>query len=259
MAFANRVEAGRKLAAALQCYRDRAPVVLALPRGGVIVGAEIAEALDAPLDVLMVRKIGVPGHEELAMGAVVDGGAPTIFRNESLMARLCISDRDFDRICRLQLAEIERRKAVYRTEAAPPDIAGRTVIVVDDGLATGATARVALDALRLRNPEQIVLAVPVAPSAALRELEPHADAIVCLESHRDFGSVGQYFEDFTQVEDADVVAALRAHGQRAGQEFANRQQPQTILKRTDVAGRTAPAGTGRRRAANRATGSSKRS
>jgi predicted phosphoribosyltransferase len=208
MVFANRAEAGRKLAQRLKSYRDEAPVILALPRGGVIVGAEIAQALRAPLDVLMVRKIGVPGHEELAMGAVVDGAAPTVFRNESLIASLGISDRAFDTVCQRQLAEIERRKTLYRAGAAPADIAGRTVILVDDGLATGATARVALEALAKQRPARVVLAVPIAPHAAVRELKPFADAIVCLESRRDFTAVGCYFKDFSQVEDADVVTAL---------------------------------------------------
>jgi len=208
MPFANRAEAGRKLAARLAGYRDRSPVILALPRGGVPVAAEIAAALGAPLDLVLVRKIGVPYEPELAMGAVVDGGASFVVRNEDVIRLLGIVDADFQAACDVELAEIERRRRRYLGSRQRAEIAGCTAIVVDDGIATGATTRAALHATRARNPKRLVLAVPVAPTDSLGELGDLVDDIVCLESHEVFGAIGYYCRDFRQVTDEEVVEIL---------------------------------------------------
>src|SRR3974390_2340839 len=170
MAFEDRVDAGRKLAAALASYKDKAPVVLALPRGGVPVAAEIATALAAPLDLILVRKIGVPGNRELAMGAVVDGATPIVVRNEDIIQLIGISEFEFKAVCDRELEEIDRRRVGYLGGRERVNLAGRTAIVVDDGIATGATTRAALQATRMRNPDKLVLAVPVAPTSTLATL-----------------------------------------------------------------------------------------
>jgi predicted phosphoribosyltransferase len=208
MPFSDRSEAGRKLAAALADYRDKQPVVLALPRGGVPVAAEVAAALDAPLDLILVRKIGVPFEPELAMGAVVDGGASVIVRNEDVIRRAGIEEADFRAVCRAESAEIERRRARYLGGRERAKVAGCTAIVIDDGIATGATMRAALRATRMRNPQRLVLAVPVAPTESLPELQNEADDLVCLEDHEMFGAIGFYYRDFHQVSDEEVIAIL---------------------------------------------------
>jgi predicted phosphoribosyltransferase len=180
MSFRDRADAGRKLALALARYANDDVVVLALPRGGVPVAAEVASALTAPLDLLLVRKIGCPGQPELAMGAVVDGAEPVTVRNDDVIDSMRISDAEFARIRRAELVEIERRRARYVGGREPAKVEGRTVIVIDDGLATGATMRAALRALRNLRPKKIVLAVPVAPSATLAEMRQEADDVVCL-------------------------------------------------------------------------------
>jgi predicted phosphoribosyltransferase len=209
MPFKDRSEAGRKLAAALERYRDRRPVILALPRGGVAVATEVAAALNAPLDLVLVRKIGVPYQPELAMGAVVDGAEPVIARNEDVIGASGVSEAEFKRVCDAELAEIERRRKLYLKDRARAEISGRTVIVVDDGVATGATTRAALRATRVRKPEKLVLAVPVAPTDSIAALKPDADEIVCLESYDSFGALGFYYTDFHQVSDEEVIAALK--------------------------------------------------
>jgi predicted phosphoribosyltransferase len=209
MPFKDRSEAGRKLAAALERYRDRRPVILALPRGGVAVATEVAAALNAPLDLVLVRKIGVPYQPELAMGAVVDGAEPVIARNEDVIGASGVSEAEFKRVCDAELAEIERRRKLYLKDRARAEISGRTVIVVDDGVATGATTRAALRATRVRKPENLVLAVPVAPTDSIAALKPDADEIVCLESYDSFGALGFYYTDFHQVSDEEVIAALK--------------------------------------------------
>jgi putative phosphoribosyl transferase len=163
MPFKNRSEAGQKLAAALNAYKEQNPTVLALPRGGVPVAAEVAAALDAPLDLILVRKVGVPFQPELAMGAVVDGSAPIVVRNEDIIRYTRIGEDEFQAVCDRELAEIERRRERYLGQRPRVEIAGRTAIVIDDGIATGATVRAALRAIRARNPRKLVLAVPVAP------------------------------------------------------------------------------------------------
>jgi len=209
MPFKDRSEAGRKLAAALTIYRDQHPVILALPRGGVLVGAEIAAALQAPLDLILVRKIGVPFQPELAMGAVVDGDTPVIVRNEDVIQYAGIDEAEFESVCKSELAEIERRRLAYLAGRDRVEISGRTAIVVDDGIATGATTRAALRAIRSRSPKRLVLAVPVAPSDSLAVMREEADDVVCLEDHEPFGAIGYYYRDFRQVSDAEVIELLK--------------------------------------------------
>ena len=211
MPFIDRMDAGRNLAKALAPYRDQRPVVLALPRGGVPVAAEVATALDAPLDLILVRKIGVPFQPELAMGAVVDGVEPVIVRNEEVIRLTGVSEKDFNAICDQELAEIERRRKRYLGDRPHPQVAGRTVIVVDDGIATGATTRAALRAIRMRKPSKLVLAVPVAPTDTLKDLRDEADEIVCLEDYEDFGAIGRFYSDFSQVSDTEVTETLSRH------------------------------------------------
>jgi predicted phosphoribosyltransferase len=212
MPFANRVDAGKKLAAALAKYKDQHPVILALPRGGVPVAAEVATALQAPLDLLLVRKIGVPWHPELAMGAVVDGETPLVVRNEDVIRMTAVEQADFDAAREHELAEIERRRKLYLGHRKRVDLAGRVAIVVDDGIATGATTRAALRAARMRNPKKLVLAVPVAPTESLSEMRREADEVVCLEDYPLFGAIGYYYSDFRQIPDEDVIRILdRAH------------------------------------------------
>jgi putative phosphoribosyl transferase len=210
MSFRNREDAGRRLARALGGYRDRRPVVLALPRGGVPVAAEVARALCAPLDLILVRKIGVPFHPELAMGAVVDGAAPLVVRNEDIIRMARVSEEDFTAIRKRELAEIKRQRIRYVGERAHSDLNGRVVIVVDDGIATGASTRAALRAVRNQKPSRLILAVPVAPTSTLRELRDEADEIVCLEDHEPFGAVGVYYANFGETSDEEVTRLLAA-------------------------------------------------
>jgi putative phosphoribosyl transferase len=208
MRFRDRADAGRQLAAALSSYRDENPVVMALPRGGVPVAAEVARALKAPLGIILVRKIGAPSQPELALGAVVDGNEPVIVRNPHVMAWTGTSQDEFERICRQELAEIERRRDRFldKRPALKPD--GRTTIVVDDGIATGATTRVALRAIRMHHPKKLVLAAPVAASGAMKELRELADDVVCLTELEPLGAVSMFYDDFEQLSDRDVTDIL---------------------------------------------------
>ena len=210
MPFEDRAQAGRQLAQALAQYKDRQPVVLALPRGGVPVAAQVAEALKAPLDLILVRKIGVPMQPELAMGAVADGANPLIVRNEDVIELAGISQAEFKKVCDEELAEIMRRRERYLGGRARIEVEGKTAIVIDDGVATGATTRAALRATRLRKPKKLVLAVPVAPTDSLEAMRKEADDVVCLEDHEMFAAIGYYYADFRQTEDAEVVALLDA-------------------------------------------------
>jgi len=215
MPFSNRTEAGRELAKALAFYKEQHPVILALPRGGAPVAAEIAAALEAPLDLVLVRKIGVPFQPELAMGAVVDGQEPLVVRNEQVIRMAEINESEFDAIRDRELEEIERRRKLYLGSRPHPELTGQTVIIVDDGIATGATIRVALRAIRMRKPRKLILAVPVAPTQSLDELRTEADEIVCLEDYDDFGAIGLYYSDFRQISDAEVIKLLEQHPVKA--------------------------------------------
>lgn len=208
MPFADRADAGRRLAKALARYKAEQPVLLALPRGGVPVAAEVAAALAAPLDLILVRKIGLPFQPELAMGAVVDGGKPITVRNDYVIRQAGVSEAEFLAICDHELAEIERRRTRYVGERPRAEVAGRAAIVIDDGIATGATTRAALRATRMRHPKRLVLAVPVAPTGTLEELRDEADEIVCLEDYEPFGAIGLFYENFQQVSDEEVIAIL---------------------------------------------------
>jgi putative phosphoribosyl transferase len=218
MAFTDRSDAGRRLAQALLSFKGRQPVVLALPRGGVPVAAEVAAVLDAPLDLVLVRKIGVPEQPELAMGAVVDGGAPIVVRNEDVIALAGVDDAEFDAVRDRELAEIERRRRLYVGHRGSADVAGRTAIVIDDGVATGATTRAALRAIRIRRPARLVLAVPVAPTDTIAALREEADEVVCLETHASFGAIGFYYVDFRQLSDKEVRDIVARFPARAASE-----------------------------------------
>ena len=213
MKFADRGEAGRRLADKLLQLKDRQPVVLALPRGGVAVGFEIALALDAPLDIVLVRKIGVPWQPELALGAVTDGAGREIFVDRDLATSLDVPDGYIEEETARQLEEIERRRKSYCEGRPFLEVAGRTAIVVDDGIATGATMRVALQALRRRGPARLVLAVPVAPPDTLAALRKEVDEAVCLETPIGLVAIGFYYRDFHQMRDSEVTGLL-ARAQR---------------------------------------------
>ena len=208
MPFADRIDAGRRLGQALARYKDQQPVVLALPRGGVPVAAEVAAVLAAPLDLILVRKIGVPMQPELAMGAVVDGMSPLIVRNEDVIALAGIEEAEFKQVCESELAEIERRRQRYLGHRPRAEVEGKTAIVIDDGVATGATTRAALRATRLRKPKRLVLAVPVAPTESLAVMREEADDVVCLEDHENFGAIGYFYADFRQTSDQEVIDTL---------------------------------------------------
>jgi predicted phosphoribosyltransferase len=208
MIYRNRSDAGKRLALELAGYRSENPLILALPRGGLAVAAEIAQAFDAPLDLILVRKLGVPMQPELAMGAIIDGAEPYVVRNEDVLALLTISEEEFGQICKRELAEIERRRALYLKDRPRAELKDRVVIVVDDGVATGATTRAALQAVRKHSPRKLVLAVPVAPTSTLEELSGEADDIVCLQSHEPFYAIGLYYSDFHQVSDKEVIDVL---------------------------------------------------
>lgn len=207
--FADRAAAGRLLGAQLDKLGFEAPVVYALPRGGVAVAVEVAEKLGAPLDLLLVRKIGVPGHEEVAAGSIVDGEQPDIIINERVASVARLTHAQIEVAGRRQLEEIERRRALYLPGRAPISAKGRTAILVDDGVATGASMKAAIAAVRRRAPQRIVIAVPVAAADTAAELAELADEVVCLAAPAYFGSVGYYYQDFHQLEDDEVVALLR--------------------------------------------------
>ncbi len=209
MMFADRTEAGRQLAGQLMRFKDEHPVVLALPRGGVPIGFEVAVALAAPLDLVLVRKIGAPYQPELAVGAVVDGERPVTVVNEEIVRMLRLPDDYIEEEGRRQLTEIERRRRLYLSGLERPSVAGTTAIIVDDGIATGATVRAAVRAIRQHAPRRLVVATPVAPPDAVRALEREADAVVCLDTPPEFGAIGYFYRDFHQVPDEEVVALLR--------------------------------------------------
>ncbi len=209
--FEDRRAAGKALAAKLAGYAGRSDVlVLGLPRGGVPVAAQVAAALDAPLDVLLVRKLGVPGHEEFAMGAIASGGIVDL--DEDVVHQLGLTGAQIQGVLRRESLELERRERAYRRDRAPPAIHGKTVIVVDDGLATGSTMRAAVSALRKQQPARIVVAVPVASPEACVELARQADECVCVLRPEPFHAVGLWYHDFTATTDEEVVDWLERCG-----------------------------------------------
>src|SRR5438477_5499014 len=209
--FRDRHEAGRRLADKLVAYAKRPDVlVLALPRGGVPVAYEVAQSLQAPLDVFLVRKLGVPGYEELAMGAIATGGVRVL--NDEIVRGLGISEHEIDAVVTRELHELARRVRLYRGDRPPPDVGGRTVILVDDGLATGATMRAAVAALRRQQPARIVVAVPTASPDTSEALKAEADHVICAMTAEPFFAVGHWYEDFRQTTDDEVRELLARRG-----------------------------------------------
>ncbi len=206
MVFKDRAEAGRRLADRLQEFRDENPIVLALPRGGVPVGYEVARALGAPLDVMIARKLGAPGHPELGIGAIAPGGVRVL--NEEAIHMLGIREAEIDAIAAQEERELERRLRRFRGERPAPEIRGRTIILVDDGLATGVTAKAALRAIRKEGPRRIIFAVPVCASDTARALADEVDELLCLEAPPYFGAVGLWYQDFEQTSDEEVLELL---------------------------------------------------
>lgn len=220
--FRDRRDAGHALAARLGSWRGRDDVVvLALPRGGVPVGAVVARDLDVPLDVFLVRKLGVPGHEELAMGAIASGGVRVL--NDAVLDSVRLPAAAIDEVTTREQRELERRERAYRDDRPPPDVADAIVILVDDGLATGSTMQAAIEALRRQGPRRIVAAVPVGAPSTCREIAGLADEAICLLTPQNFFAVGQWYADFSEVTDDDVRALLAS---------SRRQE-------TDESGRTA--------------------
>jgi predicted phosphoribosyltransferase len=211
--FRNRREAGRQLAAQVAAYANRPDVlVLALPRGGVPVAYEVARALNAPMDVFLVRKLGVPGYEELAMGAIASGGVRVL--NDEVVRGLDIPGYVIDAVAAREQQELERRERAYRDGRPPPDIRGRTVILVDDGLATGATMQAAVKALRQQQPARIIVAVPTAAAETCEKLKTEADEVICAMTPQPFYGVGRWYDDFSQTTDEEVRDLLAAQRQR---------------------------------------------
>jgi predicted phosphoribosyltransferase len=206
--FADRREAGAALAQRLKAYKGRADVVvLALPRGGVPVAFEVARELGAPLDVFVVRKLGLPAHRELAMGAIASGGVRIL--NDDVVRWYGIPTAAIDAVAREEQSELERRERLYRADLAPLDLRGRVVLLIDDGLATGSTMRAAVEAVRLHQPSRIVVAVPVGSPETCQEFSEVADEIVCARTPQPFSAVGQWYRDFSETSDDEVRTLLR--------------------------------------------------
>jgi putative phosphoribosyl transferase len=212
MAFQDRVDAGRKLANRLSAYANRSDViVLGIPRGGVPVAFEVARALDAPLDVFLSRKLGVPGQEELAFGAVATGGVRVL--DQELIDAVGIPEQEIERITEKVKQELERRESVYRGSRPPLKVEGQTVILVDDGIATGSSIRAAINALRQMKPARIVIAVPVAPLSTCNRLRGEVEELVCVDTPELFFAIGQFYEDFAQLTDEEVTDLLHRASQ----------------------------------------------
>lgn len=223
--FQDRADAGRQLASRLQHLKDKDPVVLALPRGGVPVGFEIARALSAPMDLVLVRKIGAPWQPELAVAAVVDGEEPQTVKNMDVMLALGLTDEFVEEEAKRQLQEIERRRQIYLGGRERVALKGRTGILVDDGIATGATTRAALKAVRRAAPARLVLAVAVAPPETLETLRQEADEVVCLSAPAYFGAISVFYSDFHQVGDEEVVDLLSRAAKFAGHKISEVSSP----------------------------------
>ncbi len=205
--FVDRVDAGKRLAAALKGFAVGNGVVLAVPRGGVVVGYEIAEALDLPLDVIVPRKLGSPGNSELAIGAVAEDGSVVL--DSSLVAYLDVSQEYIAEESERQRREIERRQSVYRQGMEPRQIAGKDVIVVDDGIATGSTMKAALASVRNQGAKSVTVAIPVGPPSTIEELKKMADRVICLYTPEYFQAIGQFYQDFSQTTDEEVIDLLK--------------------------------------------------
>jgi predicted phosphoribosyltransferase len=213
--FVNRKEAGEILAEALSGYAGKSgTLVLALPRGGVPVAYEVAKALSAPLDLWLVRKLGVPGQEELAMGAIA--GKNTLVLNDDIIAALNISQPTIDSIIAREQAELERRNKHYRHGKPPPDVGGNTILIIDDGVATGATMRAAIASLRQAAAARVIAAVPVGAMSTCRKIGQEADELVCLHTPEPFYGVGQWYNDFSQTSDEEVLALLARAATNSG-------------------------------------------
>ncbi|MDF3069162.1 MAG: putative phosphoribosyltransferase [Polyangiaceae bacterium] len=208
MPFRNRRDAGRRLADELQRFEAQAPVVLALPRGGVPVAYEVATRFRAPLDVLIVRKLGAPRHPELAMGAIASGGA--IVLNREILNMFHVSDDALREETARQAEEVARRSALYRGDRPAPDVRGRTVLLIDDGLATGATMKAGVEALRQYDPARVVVGVPIAAPEGCQLMSETADEVVCAETPAEFLAVGMWYQDFEQTTDREVIELLAA-------------------------------------------------
>jgi putative phosphoribosyl transferase len=206
--FQDRREAGRKLASELLKLKLADPLVLALPRGGVPVAAEIADTLQAPLDLVIVRKVGAPGNPELAVAAIVDGDPPDVVLNREIVEAYGLNDADLRALVSRERPELERRRHAYTSGRKRHSVAGKTIILVDDGAATGTTMKVAVRALKRRSPREIVVALPVAPQDTVSDLAEEADRIVCLSKPARFLALGYHYRDFPQLSDEEVVSAL---------------------------------------------------
>ena len=218
--FRDREDDGRKLAERMAGYRGESPIVLALPRGGVPVGYEMDNALEAPLDIFITRKLGAPGREEFGIGAVAQGGVRVL--NERAVEALKIPEEYIERVAKEETEEIERRLLILRGDRPEPEVEGRTAVLVDDGLATGVTARAAVEALRRRNPGRLVLAVPVCAAQSVELLRPEVDEMVCLEAPSNLMAISLWYQNFYQVEDEQVVELLeRARREREERGGAN--------------------------------------
>ena len=229
MIFPNRTEAGRRLALRLRDYVDRKDIiVLGIPRGGVPVAFEVARTLKAPLDVFVLRKLGVPGHEELGFGAIASGGIRVL--NAQIVEALQISPRDIELVTDREAKELKRREQAYRGRRPSLNVRGRTVILVDDGIATGSGMRAAIDALRQMKPTKIVVAVPVAPASTCRDLRVEVDDLICLATPEPFYGVGQFYHDFSQVSDEDVNELL----DRAAREIDEEDPTSAAAGRSDL-------------------------
>jgi putative phosphoribosyl transferase len=206
--FRDRAEAGRMLGAEIAALKPREPVVLALPRGGVPVACEVAAALSARLDLVIVRKVGAPDNPELAVAAVVDGDPPDVVLNREIVEAYGLDDDEIAALVARERPELERRRAVYRSGRAPVSVKGKTVIVVDDGAATGTTMKVVARAIRRRSPATVILALPVASTDAVSDLKKESDKVVCLSQPPRFRALGYHYRDFHQIDDAEVLDLL---------------------------------------------------